>query len=144
MPDQELSEYLSYLLTSANQQMRSGLTKSIGNGELTEEQWRILRLLGDEEGFSMGELAEGALMNGPALTKCIDKLVSRGLVQRAGDPTDSRRVLVFITDTGLKTMSRVGKRIDEHHASIEDGFGPAKTKQLKKLLASFVKESQSR
>ena len=46
----------------------------------------------------MGELAELALLNGPALIKNIDKLVSRGLVQRAVDAQDSRKVLVFISD----------------------------------------------
>lgn len=142
MPDQELSQYLAYLLASAHRSMRLGLSESIDHKELTEEHWRILHVLSDEQGRSMGELAEQVLLNGPALTKNIDKLVSRGLVQRAADPHDSRKVLVFISDLGLETAARLKARVDAHHHSIEGALGPHKTTQLKRLLKNFIKESR--
>lgn len=143
MPNQELSQYLAFLLASANRQMRIGLTNSIDDSESSEEHWRILHVLSDEQGRSMGELAERVLMNGPALSKNIDKLVSRGLVQRAADAQDNRKVLVFISDLGLTTVARLKQRVNAHHASIEIALGPRKTTQLKKLLANFISESQA-
>ena len=89
----------------------------------------------------MGELAELVLMNGSALSKNIDKLVSRGLVQRAADARDSRRVLVFISNRGLKTATRLHRQVNAHHDSIEATFGPRRTKQLKKLLEGFIGQS---
>lgn len=142
MPEQDLSQYLSYLLASANRHMRIGLTSSIGDEEFSEEHWRILQVLSDEQGRSMGELAERVLMNGPALTKNIDKLVSRGLVQRAADDVDNRKVLVFISDLGLDTVARLKQRVDAHHDSLEEALGPRKTSQLKRLLESFIAESR--
>jgi MarR family transcriptional regulator, organic hydroperoxide resistance regulator len=142
MPDRELSEYLSYLLASAHRRMRIGLSESIGAGEFTEEHWRILHVLSDEKGASMGELAERVLLNGPALTKNIDKLVSRGVVQRAADASDSRKVLVFISDLGLETVARLKRRVDAHHSSIEEALGPRRTSQLKRLLETFIEESR--
>ena len=53
----------------------------------------------------MGELAERVPMNGPALMKNIDRLISRGVVQRAADAVDNRKVLVFISDLGLETVA---------------------------------------
>lgn len=58
MPDQDLSQYLAYLLASANRRMRLGLAQSIAAEDVTEEHWRILQVLSDEQGRSMGELAE--------------------------------------------------------------------------------------
>lgn len=142
MPEQDLSQYLSYLLASANRHMRIGLTSSIGDEEFSEEHWRILQVLSDEQGRSMGELAERVLMNGPALTKNIDRLVSRGVVQRAADGVDNRKVLVFISDLGLETVARLKERVDAHHNSLEEAFGPRKTGQLKRLLESFIAESR--
>jgi DNA-binding MarR family transcriptional regulator len=142
MPEQDLSQYLSYLLASANRHMRIGLTSSIGDEEFSEEHWRILQVLSDEQGRSMGELAERVLMNGPALTKNIDKLVSRGLVQRAADDVDNRKVLVFVSDLGLETVARLKQRVDAHHDSLEEALGPRKTTQLKRLLESFIAESR--
>ena len=141
MPVQDLSQYLAFLLASANRQMRTGLINSFEDEECTEEHWRILHVLSDEQGRSMGDLAESVLMNGSALSKNIDKLVSRGLVQRAADAQDSRRVLVYISNRGLKTVSRLARQVDAHHDSIEVAFGPRRTNQLKKLLESFIRQS---
>lgn len=122
--------------------MRLGISQSIGDDEFNEEHWRILHVLSDEEGRSMGELAELVLLNGPALTKSIDKLVSRGVVQRAADEEDNRRVLVFISDLGLDVVARLRKRVDAHHETIEEALGPRKTAQLKKLLENLIDESR--
>jgi len=144
MPDPEISKYLAYLLASANRRMRIGLAQSIAAEEVNEEHWRILQVLSDEHGRSMGDLAEQVLLNHPALTKNIDKLVSRGLVQRAADASDNRKVLVYISDLGLETVARLKKRVDAHHDGIEEALGPRKTSQLKKLLESFIEESEPR
>lgn len=138
MPDQDISQYLAYLLASANRRMHIGLAQSIAAEEVTEEHWRILQVLSDERGRCMGDLAEVALLNHPALTKNIDKLVSRGLVQRAADAGDSRKVLVYISDLGLETVARLKKNVDAHHDGIEDTLGPRKIEQLKRLLESFI------
>ena len=124
--------------------MRIGLGNCIRDEEFTEEHWRILHVLSDEQGRSMGELAELVLLNGPALTKNMDKLVSRGVVQRAADEFDNRKVLVFISDLGLEVVERLSEHIDAHHRSLEDALGPRKTQQLKRLLESFIEESERR
>lgn len=141
MPEIELSNYLAYLLASAHRQMRLGMSQCIGDEEFTEEHWRILHVLSDEKGRSMGELAELVLMNGPALTKNTDKLVSRGVVQRAADAHDNRKVLLFISDRGLEVVARLSERVDAHHETLEEALGARKTSQLKKLLESFIAES---
>jgi MarR family transcriptional regulator, organic hydroperoxide resistance regulator len=142
MPDTDISHYLAYLLASANRRMRLGLAQSIADEELNEEHWRILQVLSNEQGRSMGALAEVVLLNHPALTKNIDKLVSRGLVQRATDALDSRKVLVYISDLGLETVARLKKSVDAHHDVIEVALGSRKTTQLKRLLENFIEESE--
>jgi len=141
MPDQDLSEYLAFLLACANRRMHIGLAQSIAAEEVTEEQWRILQVLSDEQGRSMGGLAERVLMNHPALTKNIDRLVSRNLVQRAADAQDNRKVLVYISDLGLEVVSRLKISVDAHHGALEDAMGARKVEQLKKLLKQFIEES---
>ena len=141
MPDQDLSEYLAYLLASANRRMHIGLAQSIAAEEVTEEQWRILQVLSDEHGRSMGDLAGLVLMNHPALTKNIDRLVSRNLVQRAADAQDNRKVLVYVSDLGLEVVSRLKKSVDAHHGALEVAMGPRKVEQLKKLLKCFIEDS---
>ena len=148
MPTENISSYLAFLLasagcSSANRQMRIGLAQSIAAEEVTEEHWRILQVLSDERGRSMGELAQAVLLNHPALTKNIDKLVNRGLVLRAADSVDSRKVVVYISDLGLETVARLKASVDAHHGAIEEALGPRKTQQLKRLLEQFIEDSAS-
>ncbi|MCX4162320.1 MULTISPECIES: MarR family winged helix-turn-helix transcriptional regulator [Paraburkholderia] len=143
MPEQALSDYLAYLLASANRQMKLGVTQSIADEQVTEEHWRILQAVSDEQGHAMGELAETVLLNHPALTKNIDKLVSRGLVQRAQDENDSRKVLVYISDRGLELVARLRRSVDAHHDAIEEALGLRNTKELKRLLGKLIRESQA-
>ncbi|MEQ5838984.1 MarR family transcriptional regulator [Paraburkholderia acidicola] len=143
MPEQELSDYLAYLLASANRQMKLGVTQSIADEQVTEEHWRILQAVSDEQGHAMGELAETVLLNHPALTKNVDKLVSRGLVQRAQDENDSRKVLVYISDRGLELVARLRRSVDAHHDVIEEALGLRNTKELKRLLGKLIRESQA-
>lgn len=143
MPDQEISHYLAYLLASANRSMRLSLAQSIADEEVNEEHWRILQVLSNEQGRSMGELAQAVLLNHPALTKNIDKLVSRGLVLRAADAQDNRKVLVYISDLGLETISRLKKSVDAHHEGIKGALGARKTTQLKRLLENFIEEIEA-
>lgn len=80
-------------------------------------------------------------MNHPALTKNIDRLVSRSLVQRATDLQDNRKVLVHISDTGLQMLQRLKVHVDAHHGTLEEAMGPRKAEQLKKLLQQFIDEA---
>jgi DNA-binding MarR family transcriptional regulator len=81
------------------------LDRAIGRDGVTSDHWRVLRRLADGEGHTMGELAEQLQMNPPTLTKLIDRMVGKSLVQRAADPEDSRRVLVYATDAGLGLLT---------------------------------------
>jgi DNA-binding MarR family transcriptional regulator len=123
MPEHDLSQYLAWLLASAHRQMKLGIAQSIADEDVNEEHWRILQVVSDEQGHSMGELAEQVLLNGPALTKNVDRLVSRGLVQRAQDAQDSRKVLVYISDRGLEMVGRLKRSVDAHHEAIEEALG---------------------
>jgi DNA-binding MarR family transcriptional regulator len=142
MPEHELSQYLAWLLASAHRQMKMGIAQSIADEEVNEEHWRILQVVSDEQGHSMGEIAEKVLLNHSALTKNMDRLVSRGLVQRAQDETDSRKVLVYISDLGLETVARLKRSVDAHHDAIEEALGPRNSKQLKRLLERLIEQSQ--
>ena len=48
----------------------------------------------------MSELAEIVLMNPPAMTKMVDRMVADGLVQRQIGREDQRRVTLILTEHG--------------------------------------------
>jgi DNA-binding MarR family transcriptional regulator len=90
----------------------------------------------------MGEIAEQLQMNPPTLTKLVDRMVGKSLVQRAADPEDSRRVLVYATDSGLALLSELQGKVDRHHEALQALLGDRNARQLERLLTTLIEEAQ--
>jgi DNA-binding MarR family transcriptional regulator len=58
----------------------------------------------------IGELHRHVLLSQPALSRMVDRLVERGLVERSPDPTDGRAVRLALTDAGRARQREVGLR----------------------------------
>ena len=129
---------LTYLLAQANRLVSGALERLLAAEGAQVEHWRVLEVLSDEQGRSMGELAQLVLMNPPALTKLMDRMVSRGWVHRSADPMDSRRVLVLISDGGLEFVARLRARVAEYHES--NDTGDRRAVQHKRLLGTLIRE----
>ena len=100
-----IQNHIAYALAQANRGVHLRFGELLKAEGIQVEHWRILEVLSDESGRSMGELAEAVLMNHPALTKMIDRMVAAGIVHRSLDPADNRRVLVFCDGQGPGALS---------------------------------------
>jgi len=78
---------------------------------MNREQWRVLLLLGDGQGHTMGEVAERAGVPGPTATRLIDRLVANNLAYRRPDPLDRRKVLVYLAEVGRVRLDEVMTRV---------------------------------
>ncbi len=136
--------HLGLLLERAGRVVGDRLSRSIGREGITSDHWRVLRHLADESGHTMGEIAERLEMNPPTLTKLIDRMVGKSLVQRAADPEDSRRVLVYVTDAGLGLLRELQSKVDGHHAALQTLLGERNARQLERLLTRLVDAEEQR
>jgi len=58
----------------------------------------------------LGELHRHVLLSQPALSRLVERLEQRGLVQRCADPADGRGVLLSLTDEGRARQRELGQR----------------------------------
>ena len=58
----------------------------------------------------IGELHRHVLLSQPALSRMVDRLVDRGLVERCPDPADGRGVRLSLTEAGRERQRQVGRR----------------------------------
>jgi homoprotocatechuate degradation regulator HpaR len=79
---------------------------------LTEQQWRVLRVLWETDRITLNELSDLTLIPAPSLVGVVDRLQRNGLVTRHRSDADRRKVHVLATEEGaaleLKVMPRVG------------------------------------
>lgn len=138
MHNPPITEYLAYLLAQADRQVNRQLDARLKASGVPVEQWRILKVLSDKNGSSMGDLANAVLMNHPTLTKIIDRMVSNALVYRRPDAADGRRVLIYLSDRGRALVSELDHMAIRHQAEIVRSYGNDKAAQLKNLLEHFI------
>ncbi|MCW1956738.1 homoprotocatechuate degradation operon regulator HpaR [uncultured Lentibacter sp.] len=67
---------------------------------VTEQQWRVMRVLDERGMMDPKEIAEAACLLNPSLTRIMQLLEKKGLIARKGHPEDRRRVQVRITQAG--------------------------------------------
>ena len=136
-----ITGHLAYLLAQANREINRQLDARLRSEGVPVEQWRILKVLSDGNGRSMGELAEYALLNHPTLTKTIDRMVANSLVYRISDPGDRRKVLIFCSDRGKALTRRLSPLALGQEAHIVNSYGDKATAQLKRLLENLIERA---
>jgi len=92
---------------------------------LTNARMMALAAVGGAETCSMGDLAQRLSLPAPLATRVADELVTRDLVERLGDPSDRRRVVLRLTEEGRAALD-VGLRafLRVLHAPAPDGTPP--------------------
>jgi DNA-binding MarR family transcriptional regulator len=58
----------------------------------------------------ISELNRHVLLSQPALSRLVDRLAERGIVQRQPDPADGRGVLLSLTGAGRDLQRQVGRK----------------------------------
>ena len=74
--------------------------------ELTLVQVRVLRRLAKQP-RSLGYLGADLMLAPPSMTRLIDRLEERGLIERRRDDEDRRKVLATITAVGRRLVSAI-------------------------------------
>jgi homoprotocatechuate degradation regulator HpaR len=104
---------------------------------LTEQQWRVIRVLADNDNIDAGEVAARSYLLAPSLTRILQFLEKQGLVRRTADDNDQRRSVLRLTRKGRQVFDSVGPDSEKRYAEIEAEFGRERLELLYDLLADF-------
>lgn len=106
--------------------------------DLTPQQYNALRLLRGEGSGKLATLALAARLvsRAPDITRLVDKLEERGLIERER-PSDNRRmVLIGLTEKGRALLTELDERVRECHVRQLGHLSQEQLRQLITLLQS--------
>jgi DNA-binding MarR family transcriptional regulator len=111
--------------------------------EHTLESWEFdvlaaLRRAGSPYELSPGRLLKETLVTSGTMTNRVDRLASRGLVERLPDPTDRRGVLVRLTPSGRTAVDGALDGLLARERALLAGLGAADQLRLADLLRTLV------
>ncbi|MFE3998442.1 MarR family winged helix-turn-helix transcriptional regulator [Nocardioides sp. YIM B13467] len=107
------------------------------------ESWEFdvlaaLRRAGDPYELSPGRLLRETLVTSGTMTNRVDRLASRGLVERLPDPADRRGVLVRLTPDGKATVDSAFEALLAAEREFLDGLSDDQQNQLTDLLRRLL------
>lgn len=73
--------------------------------DLTEQQWRVLRVVQESGAIDPTQISEKACLLLPSLTRILQKLEDKKMISRAQDQTDRRKQVITITDDGAAVIA---------------------------------------
>src|SRR6187200_2332478 len=133
---------LPRLLLQARESVMAHTRPSLREHGLSDQQWRVLRVLGENGTVETGRVAREAYILGPSLTGVLARMERDGLVRRERDPADQRRTVVEATAKGRKMVDKLSTTIEDHYQWLEQTLGKPKLTQLYQLLDELIELEQ--
>ncbi len=105
---------------------------------VTEQQWRVIRVLDEAPGIDMGALAEAANILPPSLSRMTKTLQDRGLIEVRRTTDDARRASLRLTDEGVALLQRIAPESAAVRAKLEAKLGAARIAALLDQLNALL------
>lgn len=134
---------LPIALLRAREAMMSHFRPMLALHDITEQQWRVIRILAEAGTVDASEMADRAFILAPSLTRIIRSLEERGIITKAKDDNDGRRVLLEITDAGLAIIEEVAPESRMIYDRLEKRFGREKIELLLDMLDDVATFNES-
>ncbi|MFE6100962.1 MarR family winged helix-turn-helix transcriptional regulator [Streptomyces laurentii] len=110
-----------------------------GHPDLRPAHGFVLQAIGASPyGATASDIGRRLGVSKQAAGKTVDRLLALGYAERADDPADARRKLVFLTPHGIDALNRSAAVFDTLRAEWAARLGPARVRDLEAALRAVV------
>jgi len=107
-------------------------------GGISGAQYEILMLVSRADGLPVGAVAERVHRSGAFITIEANKLASQGILDKAADPADGRRVLLQLTPKGVALLERLAPYQRRINDVLFERLDAKRFRALRALAAELV------
>ena len=139
-PAQELPKYsegIAAALLSAREAVMAPIRPILRQHDITEQQWRLLRVLIDLGPMEISRAADAAMIMAPSVTRMLKDLTERGLIKRRPDKNDARRSILSITPAGRRVVKNTAAHTSRLLQEYRGAFGTRRFNALIRELRDF-------
>jgi DNA-binding MarR family transcriptional regulator len=109
---------------------------------ITVPQYNILRILRGvyPDGHPRGEIAVRMLDRAPDVTRIIDRLEEKELVERERTNRDRRQSITRITPAGMKLLEEMDPAMKENMVTVKERLTPRDARELSRICEGLYDE----
>ncbi|MEM7211904.1 MAG: homoprotocatechuate degradation operon regulator HpaR [Pseudomonadota bacterium] len=137
-PFRQTSRSLPIALLRARESVMAPIREMLADAGVTEQQWRVMRVLEEAGPMDGTDLAQRACLLPPSLTRIAQTLEAKGFVERSVSKQDRRRQVFSISPEGSALLGTYAGRA----AEIARGFEGQMGKERFDLLLGLLEELQ--
>jgi homoprotocatechuate degradation regulator HpaR len=127
-------------LVRAREGVMSPIREMLAQTGITEQQWRVLRVLSEYGAMESKTLAERASLLFPSLTRIANTLRQKGLIVQTRDKVDRRRQFIEISAAGQKIIDDNAAQAARIAQEFQERLGREEYEKLLDLLARLAPE----
>ena len=118
-----MHDSLTIALLQAREAAMAYFRPIVKRHNLTEQQWRIVRILAERPSMDFHDLAFRACILGPSLTGILTRMERDGLVLRLKPVNDQRKLYVSLTPAGTALYESAQAEVEETYRLLEAQLG---------------------
>ena len=135
---------LPMALLKAREAVMKKFSPALKEHDLSPQQWRVIRVLVEVDELDASEIAQRCALLLPSLSRILQNLHKRRLVDRNPDAGDQRRSMISITPAGRALFEALSPVNEARYAYITEKFGYGKLELLYELLEELVEKIDER
>lgn len=139
-----ISDSVGYLLKLIRNGLDRAIDAEMAEHDLTGVQWGPLLMLHYGVGTTAAELARYACVDTGAVTRMLDRLEAKGLVERRASPKDRRVIELRLTREGERLCQEIPFGLSRVGNHLLHGFSAQEFEMLKGFLRRMVTNIQPR
>ena len=134
----ETNKSLTIALLRAREALMLSFRPMLAKHNFTEQQWRVLRVLGEKGPCDAGKLASEACILAPSLSRIINTLIDNQYIEKQLDTHDKRKIILNISSNGVDTLEKIKPEYLTILKSIQKKYGEEKISNILKLLSEIT------
>jgi DNA-binding MarR family transcriptional regulator len=102
--------------------------------DMTVDQWLVMKLTDENEALSQRELAALMYKDMPTVTRIVDILCTKGLVEREESPADRRVSILKLTEEGREKVTNSRKQVRSIRLKAWEGLNEKDFDEFNRIL----------
>lgn len=128
------ADYPMHYFAAIQRRNQINLERKLEPIEISPIDWRILGALHERPGLTVNDLTEITVLDRFKISRCLGRLIERGLVKEGSTDHDRRRKRSFLTDAGVQKFRAAHQIVSDVYLVNLDGITEDELAVLMRLL----------
>lgn len=135
----ELHNSFTFWLARLASAMRESLERDLADWDINWSQWLILNSLHQGDATTPAQVASYIAADRSAVTRLLDRLEHKSLVNREHDVLDRRSVKLHLTDRGREVARALNRLAEEHQSRFLSQLHPTELRAFKANIQKLLR-----